>query len=577
MIGVSHQHQLSHRYLSALLLTFITISCQCVRAPEERDTLHPTTFLRRSTAAFPAAVAGSIALTMTGPAAYAAGPVRIQPPTRTEPILLGSAVPAAHAASTERSVPMAAQATTYTVRSGDTVTAIAIRHGLRTADVLAWNKLTYSSVIYPGQVLRLTAPGSTTASKPAPAPAATTTSRTVYTVKAGDTVAKIAARYGVTIADIVSANKLANANLIYVGQHLVIQKGATSAKPAGTASAPPASTAKPAASTSVTYTVKAGDTVAKIAARYGVTIADIVSANKLANANLIYVGQHLVIRKGAASAQPAGATTPPKTTTTQPAATTSTVYTVKAGDTVAKIAAHYGVTIADIVSANKLANADIIYVGERLVIRKGAASGQPAGGSTTPTPVPAANVTAASEYVVRAGDTVSAIAAMFHVSTQSVLTANKLSASSIIYPGQKLKIPVVVIAGLTAEQSANVRTIVAVGRSLGVPDRGIEIALGTAMTESGLRNLTYGDRDSLGLFQQRPSTGWGTKAQILDPVSSTTAFFLGRGTATRGLLDIKGWQTMPYAKAAQAVQISAFPNAYAVWEQPSQRWLAAVG
>ena len=466
--------------------------------------MHPTTFLRRSTAAFPAAVAGSIALTMTGPAAYAAGPVRIQPPTRTEPILLGSAVPAAHAASTERSVPMAAQATTYTVRSGDTVTAIAIRHGLRTADVLAWNKLTYSSVIYPGQVLRLTAPGSTTASKPAPAPAATTTSRTVYTVKAGDTVAKIAARYGVTIADI-------------------------------------------------------------------------VSANKLANANLIYVGQHLVIRKGAASAQPAGATTPPKTTTTQPAATTSTVYTVKAGDTVAKIAAHYGVTIADIVSANKLANADIIYVGERLVIRKGAASGQPAGGSTTPTPVPAANVTAASEYVVRAGDTVSAIAAMFHVSTQSVLTANKLSASSIIYPGQKLKIPVVVIAGLTAEQSANVRTIVAVGRSLGVPDRGIEIALGTAMTESGLRNLTYGDRDSLGLFQQRPSTGWGTKAQILDPVSSTTAFFLGRGTATRGLLDIKGWQTMPYAKAAQAVQISAFPNAYAVWEQPSQRWLAAVG
>ncbi|HKT58397.1 MAG TPA: LysM peptidoglycan-binding domain-containing protein, partial [Microbacterium sp.] len=253
--------------------------------------------------------------------------------------------------------------------------------------------------------------------------------------------------------------------------------------------------------------------------------------------------------------------------------------TVKSGDTVSVIAARYGVSVADIVTANKLRSAGVIYVGQRLVIQRGAAAsaGQPAGsaGSGGSGPAPAGSATTGSRYVIRSGDTISAIAAHYHVTIAALLKANALSMSSIIYPGQALKIPSLIIDGLTAEQSANVRTIVAVGRSLGVPDRGIEIALGTAMTESGLRNLNYGDRDSLGLFQQRPSTGWGTKAQILDPVSSTTAFFVGRGHATRGLLDIKGWQQMPFTKAAQAVQVSAFPNAYAPWEKPSARWLAA--
>ena len=66
-----------------------------------------------------------------------------------------------------------------------------------------------------------------------------------------------------------------------------------------------------------------------------------------------------------------------------------------------------------------------------------------------------------------------------------------------------------------------------VGRQLGVPDRGIAIALGAAMQESGMRNLDWGDRDSLGLFQQRPSTGWGTAAQVRDPVRPTKAFYGG--------------------------------------------------
>src|SRR5262249_39844192 len=109
------------------------------------------------------------------------------------------------------------------------------------------------------------------------------------------------------------------------------------------------------------------------------------------------------------------------------------------------------------------------------------------------------------------------------------------------------------------EQITNATTIIATGITLGVPARGQIIALATALQESRLRNLTYGDRDSLGLFQQRPSQGWGTAAQILDPVYATTRFY-------RALLKIDGWQQLTVAQAAQAVQRSADGSRYAQWE-----------
>jgi hypothetical protein len=126
--------------------------------------------------------------------------------------------------------------------------------------------------------------------------------------------------------------------------------------------------------------------------------------------------------------------------------------------------------------------------------------------------------------------------------------------------------------------AANSRIIIRTGKRLGVPDRGIVVALAAAMQESGLRNLDYGDRDSVGLFQQRPSTGWGSTSQLLDPVHATELFYGGPSNPnvgrTRGLLDIHGWQSMTIAQAAQAVQISAYPTAYAKWESPAWSWLA---
>jgi hypothetical protein len=136
------------------------------------------------------------------------------------------------------------------------------------------------------------------------------------------------------------------------------------------------------------------------------------------------------------------------------------------------------------------------------------------------------------------------------------------------------------VAGLDAEQARNAGIIVAVGQAAEVPAFGLHVALATAMQESSLRNLDHGDQDSLGLFQQRPSAGWGTPAQLQDPVYAAQAFFGGEngpnGGEPPGLLDQDGWQHMSLADAAQAVQRSAHPDAYARWEKAAAGWLAAI-
>lgn len=119
---------------------------------------------------------------------------------------------------------------------------------------------------------------------------------------------------------------------------------------------------------------------------------------------------------------------------------------------------------------------------------------------------------------------------------------------------------------LDLSQAANAATIAAVAIRLGLSDHAVSVGLATAMQESKLHNLDYGDRDSVGLFQQRPSQGWGSRSQILDPHYAATAFFTH-------LVRVPGWETMSVAVAAQAVQRSASGAAYADWE-PTARALA---
>lgn len=122
---------------------------------------------------------------------------------------------------------------------------------------------------------------------------------------------------------------------------------------------------------------------------------------------------------------------------------------------------------------------------------------------------------------------------------------------------------------------ANAADIIAVGKGMGVPERGILIALMTSLQENALENTPDGDRDSVGLFQQRPSAGWGTAEQVHDPKYAAAAFYGGPKGPNHGnppgLLDYPGWESKGLGEAAQMVQISAYPYEYSKWENTARQ------
>jgi hypothetical protein len=122
---------------------------------------------------------------------------------------------------------------------------------------------------------------------------------------------------------------------------------------------------------------------------------------------------------------------------------------------------------------------------------------------------------------------------------------------------------------LSPEQADNAALIAAVAVRRGLPARAVTIALATALQESKLVNLDYGDRDSLGLFQQRPSQGWGTAEQVMDPIYATNTFY-------DRLVALPGYTELPIAQAAQAIQRSAFPDAYAAHEPRARAFASAL-
>lgn len=344
--------------------------------------------------------------------------------------------------------------------------------------------------------------------------------------------------------------------------------------------------ALPAANTPTTYTVREGDTVFSIAQRFGLRTVDVLTWNALSWRSVIHPGQTLTIAAPAsASATPAPAA---------PAAASST-HAVVAGDTVFAIAQKYGTTVDAILAANGLSSSSVIYPGQTLAVSDAATAPAPAA-TQTAAPAPAPATASGTAHTVVAGDTIFAIAKKYGTSVDKIYAVNGLSASSIIYPGQAVLVTAPAPAApapaasapasaqtvtLNSPQAENAAMIIRIGRELGVSDRGIAIALATSMVESWLRNLDWGDRDSLGLFQQRPSTGWGTVDQIMNRDRSIRVFYGGaqdpNGTTTRGLLDVGGWEGMAFKDAAQAVQISAFPDRYAQWEAQAYEWIAQYG
>ncbi len=262
-----------------------------------------------------------------------------------------------------------AQQRIHIVQPGETLSGIALRYGVTVQQIAAVNNIVNPSLIFVGQ--RLIIPG------PEPPPPGDTTT---YTVQRGDTLGGIARRYNTTVATLVQLNGLTNPNLIFVGQVLVVP---APAQPQPTATSPqqPQPTATSAQPTPVpervTYTVQRGDTLSRIALRYGVTVQELVMLNNIANPNLIYPGQVLIIRQGPAP-QPTATSVPPTQgpTNTAPPPTATQVpsrltHTVQRGETLSGIALRYGVTVQELVQLNNISNPNLIYPGQVLVIRPG--------------------------------------------------------------------------------------------------------------------------------------------------------------------------------------------------------------
>ncbi|HET7138961.1 MAG TPA: LysM peptidoglycan-binding domain-containing protein [Arthrobacter sp.] len=277
-----------------------------------------------TTAALPAVVLSSMAL---------AQPAIAQAPARPIPATLAAAMKAQAVEAKAGLIPAASVSTTipaafqplqpaapaeYTIVRGDTVSGIAGKFGLDTYEVLKLNNLQPSTIIYPGQKIKLSGSASSPAPAPAaPAAAAPSSAGGSYTVKSGDTLGAIAARHNVSLSDVFSWNGLNMRSIIYPGQKIKVGAGeaaspapATPAAPAPAlqpASAPAAPAAPaPAPAPAGAYTIKAGDTLSAIASRHGVKLSDLLTANQLSMTAIIYPGNKLAIP--GASIQPAAST-----------------------------------------------------------------------------------------------------------------------------------------------------------------------------------------------------------------------------------------------------------------------------
>lgn len=301
---------------------------------------------------------------------------------------------------------------TYTVKNGDTLYKIANELGVSVASIKTLNNLR-TDMIYPGQKL-LTNKTTTVVETPEKVEKETTTTQT-YTVKNGDSLFAIASRLGTSVANLKAVNNL-KSDMIHPGQKLVTTQ-VSATKPQETVSRPVQSAPTTNANT---YTVKNGDTLYKIASQLGITLAQLKEVNQL-KSDIIYPGQILTGQKAATVVQT------PVTTPAVTAPATTGNYTVKAGDTLYKIATTVGVTVAQVKSWNNLPS-DIIFVGQTLHLK----ASETAKETSKPE-----NVT--TGYTVKSGDTLYSIARVNGVSVTQLLEWNNTT-SDTIYPGQTLRV-----------------------------------------------------------------------------------------------------------------------------------------
>ena len=296
---------------------------------------------------------------------------------------------------------------TYTVQSGDTLWGIANTHDTTVNNLKQINDLT-SDTIYVGQVLKLKQQSTT---QPESSQSSQSNSSDFYTVKAGDSLWKIAMGNDLTVSHLKQMNNLTT-NTIYVGQQLRIKEGQTNSQASQSNSQTNQSSQN-----AGTYTVKAGDTLWGIANDHDTTVNALKQNNHL-NSDTIYVGQVLSLGQAASTGSHS------QSNASAPSSSTNGTYTVKAGDTLWSIANANDMTVAQLKQKNDLSN-DTIYVGQTL--------------NVSSTKSASATSTASATYTVKSGDSLWQIASANGTTVNQLKALNNLS-SDLIYAGQQLKL-----------------------------------------------------------------------------------------------------------------------------------------
>ena len=242
---------------------------------------------------------------------------------------------------------------------------------------------------------------------------------TYYTVKSGDTLNKIAAQYGVSVANLRSWNGISG-DLIFVGQKLIVKKGASG----NTGGSNNGGSNNNQSGTNTYYTIKSGDTLNKIAAQYGVSVANLRSWNGISG-DLIFAGQKIIVKKGTSGNT--GGSGNGGSNNNQSG--TNTYYTIKSGDTLNKISAQFGVSVANLQAWNNISGS-LIFAGQKIIVKKGAS----AGGNASST-----NSASGKRHTVKSGDSLWGLSMQYGISIQKIKQLNGLSGDTI-YVGQTLKV-----------------------------------------------------------------------------------------------------------------------------------------
>jgi LysM repeat protein len=271
----------------------------------------------------------------------------------------------------------------YTVAVGDSLARIAQRHRVTLNALLSANGFTTSSLILPGQTIALpagaVAPSAPSAPSAPAAPAAPATGGT-YTVRAGDSLGRIAQRHGVTLNALLSANGFTTSSLIVPGQAITLPAGAAVQRPAAETPAAPAAPAVPAAGG--TYTVRAGDSLGRIAQRHRVGLNALLAVNGFSVTSLILPGQAITLPAGAVTAPTAPTGPAPTAPAGGGSGASGGAYTIRAGDSLGGIAQRYGVALGALLAANGFSSSSLIVPGQTISLPAGAAPQTPTAAPT---------------------------------------------------------------------------------------------------------------------------------------------------------------------------------------------------